>query len=651
MRTRLSRSLARMASSAGPTFQRFWASVGCTVALTITLIRNLTGPYPRPTEMLNRLSLAMVAGILTSWCAVLLWEALKGQRGNYDKVRVQPAGQGADGPNTGEQGADVQSADGQSAGLGARSALMGNLIALAAAAIVTWATYTMLKGFTFVALSRHTAMCAFLFLLFFIIPHVRKNRGLGMYVVRLFVQAVIAVLFSAVMFIGLAGITFTVSSLFSLKISHYVYLRLWLIMAGIMAPFLFMAGIPRAGLTVERHEYPKVLSNLMVYVVTPLLTAYTFILYLYFAKILITRQWPVGLVSHLVLWYSVATTAVLYFVWPLASVNKWAETFSRYFIKAVIPLLAMMFVSIGIRIKHYGITENRYYVLVLGLWVLGSMIYLNIAEARRGSEGSNGGSVERGIEGGNGASDGSIVLPVSLAIVVALSVLGPWSSFSVAKWSQNQRLEGLCAQYGIVKGGAIPPSSEIPPADRREIIAIISYFDRYHNLSDVKFLPPGFAWTQFEQVFGFSRMADQGYVVPVQPMYYEAANWSMDITGHRYLFDFTRPYYKDGTALSLSQGDVVAAYDLDSKSVTVKLNGQLEWEGSLPELIAGIVPKYETESGRIEFRPEDMVFEATGANLGIRIVVTSMWGEADPLGGEPVVHQAAFFLLIRMLMK
>ncbi len=629
-----------MASSAGPTFQRFWVSVGCTVALTIALIKNLTGPYPRPTEMLNRLSLAMVAGILTSWCAVLLWEALRGQRGNADKVRVQPAGQGADVPNTGEQGADVQSADGQSAGVGGPSALMGNLIALTAAAIVTWATYAMLKGFTFVAVSRHTAICAFLFLLFFIVPHVRKNRGLEMYVVRLFVQAVIAVLFSAVMFIGLAGITFTVSSLFSLKISHYAYLRLWLIMAGIMAPFLFMAGIPRAGLTVERHEYPKVLNNLMVYVVTPLLTAYTFILYLYFAKILITRQWPVGLVSHLVLWYSVATTAALYFVWPLASENKWAETFSRYFIKAVIPLLAMMFVSIGIRIKYYGITENRYYVLVLGLWVLGSMIYLNIAEARR----RNGASSTR--------RNRSMVLPVSLAIVVALSVLGPWSSFSVAKWSQNRRLEGLCAKYGIVKGGAIPPSSEIPPADRREIVAVLNYFDRYHDFSDVRLLPPGFTWAHVEQVLGFSHV-DEGYVVPVQPVYYEATDRSMDITGYRYLFDFTRPYYKDGTALSLSQGDVVAAYDLDRKSIAVKIDGQLEWEGSLPELIAGIVPKYEIEPGRIEFRPEDMVFEATGAgrNLGIKLVVTSIWGELDPAGGEPVLHQAGFFLFIRMLLK
>lgn len=631
-----------MASSAGPTFQRFWASVGCTIALTIALIKNLTGPYPRPTEMLNRLSPALVAGILTSWCAVLLWESLRGQR-NSDKVRVQPAGQGAGTQGAGEQDAGEQRTDGQGAGtqgagLGARSALVGNLIALTSAAIVTWATYTMLKGFTFVALSRHTAMCAFLFLLFFIVPHARKDYGLEMYVVRLFTQAVIAVLFSAVMFMGLSGITFTVSSLFSLEISYYVYLRLWLIMAGIMAPFLFMAGIPRAGLTVERNEYPKVLSNLMVYVVTPLLTAYTFILYLYFAKILITRQWPVGLVSHLVLWYSVATTAVLYFVWPLGSENKWAETFSRYFIKAVIPLLAMMFVSIGIRIKHYGITENRYYVLVLGLWVLGSMIYLNIAGARRGKE------------RGSAGSKGSIVLPVSLAIVVVLSVLGPWSSFSMAKWSQNQRLEGLCAKYGIVKGGAVPPSSMIPPDDRREIVAILNYFDRYHDFSDVRLLPPDFTWAHVEQVFGFSRV-DEGYVVPVQPVYYEATDRSMDITGYRYLFDFTRPYYKDGTALSLSQGDVVAAYDLDRKSIAVKLNGQLEWEGSLPELIAGIVPKYEIEPGRIEFRPEDMVFEATGASLGIKLVVTSIWGELDPAADKPMLQQAGFFLLIRMLMK
>lgn len=598
MKTKFRELTMRMLAAAGPTFRRFWVSVGFTVALTTTLIMSTTGPYPRPAEVLNRLSPALLAGILTSWCAVLFWEFWNRRLSAQTPSKQQSP---------------------------AHMAIAGNLIALGAAGIVTGATYAMLKGLTFVAISRHVGICVFLFLMFFIIPHIRKNQGLEMYIVRLFTQAVVSVLFAAVMFFGLSAITFTVTYLFSIDVSYRIYLQIWLVMVGVLAPFLFMAGVPAAGATVESDDYPKVLYNLVVYVVTPLLTTYTVILYLYFAKILITRQWPVGLVSHLVLWYSVASTAMLYFVWPLTSGNKWAETFSRYFKKTVIPLLAMMFFSIGIRIKFYGITENRYYVLVLGLWVLGSMLYLNLAKARK-----------------------TVVLPVSLAIVVALSVIGPWSSFAVSKWSQNRRLERLCDQYGMADSGTISPSSQVAQSDRREMAAILQYFDRYHDLADVKLLPQGFTLAQFEQVFGFS-YADTELPVPVQGLQYEAAYLPMDISEYQYLFDYTRPQYKEGNKISLSQGGVVTTYDGNTQSIAVSLNGGLEWEKSLAEFIDDLLPQYEPQyepQNRIEFRREDMAIEAETANLRIKVVITILLGEVEPASQKPVIHHVGFFVLV-----
>ncbi|MGI6627942.1 MAG: DUF4153 domain-containing protein [Bacillota bacterium] len=645
MRAKLRSLIERMLVSAGPTFKRFWVSIGFTVALTTTLIMSTTGPYPRPTEILNRLSLAFLAGILTSWCAVLFWES-RGQshkkpesekKGSSEQLslksgqdRSEPLQIGQESnekPTTNmlsneEPGKPWLSKQPPANSCPTASALTGNLIALAAAGVVTLATYSMLKGLTFVPVSRHVGLCVFLFLLFFIIPHIKKNEGLEMYVVRLFTQAVVSVLFAAVMFIGLAAITVTVSSLFSLNLSYRIYIQIWLVMVGILAPFLFMAGIPAAGVTIETHDYPKILNNLIVYVVTPLLAAYTFILYLYFGKILITRQWPVGLVSHLVLWYSVASTAILYFVWPLTSDNKWAEAFSRYFKKAVIPLLAMMFFSIGIRIKFYGITENRYYVLALGMWVLGSMIYLNLAREKR-----------------------SVILPISLAVVVALSVIGPWSSFAVSKWSQNRRLERLCAQHGMISDGSIIPSSQVTQADQKEIVAILQYFARYHDLSDVRLLPQGFALAQFEQVFGFS-YADADFPRPVKTMHYDASNLAMDISEYQHLFDYTKPQYTDSsTTLPLSQGDVLTTYDWDTKRITVSLNGNLEWEDSFAEFISNVLSKYGPEN-EVEFRSEDMAFEAESSNLRIKVMITGLWGEVDPASQKPIVHQVGFFLLV-----
>jgi len=44
--------------------------------------------------------------------------------------------------------------------------------------------------------------------------------------------------------------------------------------------------------------------------------------------------------------------------------------------KAIIPLLLVMFVCVGIRVNAYGVTENRYFAIALGVWVLVVMVYL-----------------------------------------------------------------------------------------------------------------------------------------------------------------------------------------------------------------------------------------------------------------------------------
>ena len=249
-----------------------------------------------------------------------------------------------------------------------------NLIALGASILLGALFYVMLDGLTFVAGVRHLCITASLLLLFLVIPNLNKEKGFEMYLVRLFLQLVIAVIFSGVVFLGLAAAVFTVSSLFSLNVFYDFYLKLFVGIFGILGSFLFMAGIPEPGEDISYETYPKVLKSLMTNVVTPLLLLYAAILFVYFAKILITWQWPVGLVSNLVIWYALVGTGVFLFIQPIAHESRWAEIFSKYFPIAIIPLLGMMFVSMGIRVKYYGITESRYYVLLIGLWLLGSML-------------------------------------------------------------------------------------------------------------------------------------------------------------------------------------------------------------------------------------------------------------------------------------
>ncbi|MGI6644093.1 MAG: DUF4153 domain-containing protein [Bacillota bacterium] len=588
-------SVVRILSAAGPTLERFWVPVALTVALTITSMLILdVGLYgygdPGTDLRLNRIRLAsaLVPAILASWCTLLFWERKERHTSGW-----------------------------------ADSQVGANLAALLTAFLVAWATHALLPDFTLVPVSRHIAICLFLALMFFVIPHFRKQGSLEMYIVKLFSHTVVSVLFSAVMFLGLSAILLTISSLFSLTIGPRAYQRLWLTIAGVMGPFLFMAGIPEGTVDGDPQDYSKVLKNLILFVVTPLLAAYTAILYVYFAKILITRQWPVGLVAHLVLWYALVNTALLYFLWPLSQDNRWAHGYSSVLPKAVTPLLLMMFASVGIRIKHYGITENRYYVLVLGLWVLASMVYLMVAKDRK-----------------------RLILPASLAMVVLLSVFGPWSSFKVSMWSQNNRLESLLNKYGMLSGERIEPTTQpVNESDKREIAEVLFYFDRNHDLSDVRFIPQGFTMADFPEVFGFAYGE-----APFEPAYYlryAADNRALNVDEYQCLFDYTEPRYDEDPVTSLVQGNISAKYNRDRQTATVVLDDKVEWEASLSEYVSGLEPVYDEYQKSATFAAEDMVLKADTPHLRIKLIITEMWGQTRPNEGEgTTIEQVQFYLLV-----
>ncbi len=599
-------SVTRMLETARPTLRRFWVAVMLCVALTLILSRALTRDF-HDTDRLMKVSMAFIPGILVAWCAVLYWE----RRHVY----------------TGSEYGIPPRADESSSG---SPELAANLIALPLAGLFVAATYLLLRDLGMVSMSRHLAICLVLSLTCFIIPHVRREGSLEMYVVKLFSHAVVSALFAAIMFFGLSAITLTVSSLFSLNVTYRAYIRIFLWMAVTLAPFLFMAGIPIGTIRSDSEDYPKVLKNLVLFVVAPLISAYTFVLYVYFAKILITREWPVGLVAHLVLWYSMVGAAILYFIRPLAGDNKWGHAFSAHFPKAVIPLTMMMFASVGIRVRHYGITENRYYVLVFGAWVLGAMIYLILARPRK-----------------------SLVLPVSLAVVIALAVLGPWSSFSVSKWSQNRRLEALLTKYGMLQDGSIVhPAEPVPAEDRREFAEILFYFSKNHRLGDVRFLPRDFRFDEFEKVFGF-QYYDVGFPLPHDGVFpkshkyvkYHSEGQVLDISVYDMLFDFSLELSR-GPVVSLSQGPVEVLYNRETWDVQVITEGSSQWRKSLSEYIRELAAKY-GDAVDVEFSAEDMVIIDESESLRVKLVITSLWGDiSEPAGERPIAGNLLFYLLV-----
>jgi hypothetical protein len=180
------------------------------------------------------------------------------------------------------------------------------------------------------------------------------------------------------------------------------------------------------------------------------------------AKILVTWHWPQGWVANLVLGFSIAGIFSLLLVYPVQSLaeNVWIRTFARWFHVALIPLVGLLLLAVWRRVGEYGMTENRYFVIVLGLWLAAMVV---MAFATKGKYIKS--------------------IPLSLCLVALLSSWGPWGAFVVSERSQVGRLTEILERNGMLAQGRVhAPAGELAFADIKELSSIVTYMLRVHDI-------------------------------------------------------------------------------------------------------------------------------------------------------------------------
>src|SRR5690606_24507962 len=125
------------------------------------------------------------------------------------------------------------------------------------------------------------------------------------------------------------------------------------------------------------NTFPKGLKIFVQYILIPLAIIYLLILYAYSAKILVEWNLPNGWVSMLILWYAVFGILAILLAYPLRddTDNPWVRLYSRFFFVGLLPLILLLFIAVGVRIGDYGVTELRYYVVLLGIWLMMMALY------------------------------------------------------------------------------------------------------------------------------------------------------------------------------------------------------------------------------------------------------------------------------------
>ena len=290
----------------------------------------------------------------------------------------------------------------------------------------------------------------------------REPWGFWQYNRAIFFRFLVAVIYAAAVFVGVALAVAALDNLFGVDVPEETYGRLWFAAAFGLHPLVFLAGVPKEFASLnENRDYPKGLRIFSQNVMLPLVGLYVAILTTYLVKILITGTWPSGWVSYLVSALAVIGIFSLLMVHPerMRTERNWIDRYALGFWIAILYSAVMVLAALWQRIDQYGITEARYILGVLAVWLAATALHRVITRTR---------DIK--------------AIPTTLAVVGALTLAGPWSAYSVAKRSQLGRIEEILTTHGALSGNDLSSEPrEIPFEEWRQVEDVTLYLVDNHG--------------------------------------------------------------------------------------------------------------------------------------------------------------------------
>jgi Domain of unknown function (DUF4153) len=295
-----------------------------------------------------------------------------------------------------------------------------------------------------------------------------ENSGFWQFNRKLFLRFCLATLYTGVLVAGLELALLSADKLFQLKIEKD-YGDLFFLMVGVFHPAFFLAGVPGDFSALNSDtEYPRGLKAFTQFALAPLVAVYTAILYAYAIKIVLTRSWPHGWVALPVLLLSGIGIFAFLLLFPLRTrlEEKWAVWFTRNFPRALAPLSILLLLSVHLRVREYGVTEQRYLGIVAAVWILAWTLVFML---RRNA--------------------GIRWVPFSLALICLFAAFGLWSAGAVSKASQLGRVRRVLQQHGLWADNhakAADRAIDLPDKESADLQSTLSYLIETHGGKTIK---------------------------------------------------------------------------------------------------------------------------------------------------------------------
>jgi hypothetical protein len=278
----------------------------------------------------------------------------------------------------------------------------------------------------------------------------------------LFLRFFVSALFASMLFGGTSIALLGLDRLFELGLDAKPYMRLALLAAVLFHPWHFLAGVPRLGATPESGlDLQAALRVFAQFVLLPLVALYLLILNGYVVRLLVLQHWPVRFLGLLVAAVAIAGWLALLLLFPLRPKPeyRWLGWFERAFHLLVLPPAIVLLIAIGRRVNEHGLTEPRYLLAMLALWLIGLSLFHLVTRSRNIK-----------------------LVPSSLALLALLTFGGPWSAYAASRWEQRGRLSALLENAAMLEGErARNPPAPLDFETRRALSGTVTYLLGAHG--------------------------------------------------------------------------------------------------------------------------------------------------------------------------
>ncbi len=265
---------------------------------------------------------------------------------------------------------------------------------------------------------------------------------------KLWTAVLFTVAGSIIYTIGLFAISEALKKLFGIDVSHMVEDIFLPIGLAFLAPMAWLSMLPGPDEDEDDSlRNPGFISRavgfLGTWILAPLTLIYAGILILYGVKIIMMGELPKGVIARLVTpFLIIGTLTWLILDPPFIQEKRLARWYSKAWFPLTIPAALLLLVSVFVRISAYGVTPERYLLVLAGLWALVVAIWYLVRRK---------------------AFDIRII-PGLAALLLALASIGPWGAVSVSLRSQTARLEN-----GLKVNGWLDAEGHLLNRDKLEI--------------------------------------------------------------------------------------------------------------------------------------------------------------------------------------